>query len=131
MPSRAPREGLCRAVRHRVRAAVVDRERRRDPRPAVRRLRSVSPRRGAPTRDPTSSSGFEDFEPKIKINLTRSAKRSPRAASILERVGNMDADVAHAALTALHGVGPWTADIYLLFCLGHADAFPAGDLVMP
>jgi DNA-3-methyladenine glycosylase II len=48
----------------------------------------------------------------------------------LERVGNMDADAAHAALTALHGVGPWTADIYLLFCLGHADAFPAGDLAL-
>jgi DNA-3-methyladenine glycosylase II len=48
----------------------------------------------------------------------------------LTRVGNMDADVAHAALTALHGVGPWTADIYLLFCLGHADAFPAGDLAV-
>jgi DNA-3-methyladenine glycosylase II len=42
----------------------------------------------------------------------------------------MDADVAHAALTALHGIGPWTADIYLLFCLGHADAFPAGDLAV-
>ena len=48
----------------------------------------------------------------------------------LTAVGNMDADVAHAALTALHGVGPWTADIYLLFCLGHADAFPAGDLAV-
>ena len=33
-------------------------------------------------------------------------------------------------LTALHGVGPWTADIYLLFCLGHADAWPAGDLAL-
>ena len=30
----------------------------------------------------------------------------------------------------MHGVGPWTADIYLLFCLGHADAFPAGDLAV-
>jgi DNA-3-methyladenine glycosylase II len=48
----------------------------------------------------------------------------------LTKVGNMDADDAHAALTALHGVGPWTADIYLLFCLGHADAFPAGDLAV-
>jgi DNA-3-methyladenine glycosylase II len=48
----------------------------------------------------------------------------------LTAVGDMDADVAHAALTALHGVGPWTADIYLLFCLGHADAFPAGDLAL-
>ena len=42
----------------------------------------------------------------------------------------MEADAAHAALTALHGVGPWTADIYLLFCLGHADAWPAGDLAV-
>lgn len=48
----------------------------------------------------------------------------------LDRVGNMDADDAHAALVALHGIGPWTADIYLLFCLGHADAFPAGDLAV-
>jgi DNA-3-methyladenine glycosylase II len=48
----------------------------------------------------------------------------------LTKVGDMDADDAHAALTALHGVGPWTADIYLLFCLGHADAFPAGDLAV-
>ena len=48
----------------------------------------------------------------------------------LTAVGNMDADAAHATLTALHGVGPWTADIYLLFCLGHADAFPAGDLAV-
>jgi DNA-3-methyladenine glycosylase II len=48
----------------------------------------------------------------------------------LDAVGNMDADVAHEALVALHGVGPWTADIYLLFCLGHADAFPAGDLAV-
>jgi DNA-3-methyladenine glycosylase II len=48
----------------------------------------------------------------------------------LNAVGDMDADAAHAALTALHGIGPWTADIYLLFCLGHADAFPAGDLAV-
>jgi DNA-3-methyladenine glycosylase II len=48
----------------------------------------------------------------------------------LTAVGNMDADAAHVALTALHGVGPWSADIYLLFCLGHADAFPAGDLAV-
>ena len=42
----------------------------------------------------------------------------------------MEADEAHAALTALHGIGPWTADIYLLFCLGNADAWPAGDLAL-
>ena len=42
----------------------------------------------------------------------------------------MPADEAHAALIALHGIGPWTADVYLLACLGHADAWPAGDLAL-
>jgi DNA-3-methyladenine glycosylase II len=52
------------------------------------------------------------------------------AAIDLEALAGMEADEAHAALTALHGIGPWTADIYLLFCLGHADAWPAGDLAL-
>ncbi len=42
----------------------------------------------------------------------------------------LDAGEAHAALVAVKGVGPWTADIFLLFCLGHPDAFPAGDLAL-
>ncbi len=48
----------------------------------------------------------------------------------LDAVANSDADTAHQALIAMHGIGPWTADIYLLFCLGHADAWPAGDLAL-
>ena len=48
----------------------------------------------------------------------------------LEALASMPADDAHNALTALHGIGPWTADLYLLFCLGHADAWPAGDLAL-
>jgi len=48
----------------------------------------------------------------------------------LDAVAELDADEAHKVLTALHGVGPWTADIYLLFCLGHGDAWPAGDLAV-
>ena len=43
---------------------------------------------------------------------------------------HMPADQAHAALTVVRGIGPWTADVYLLFCLGHADAWPAGDLAL-
>ena len=42
----------------------------------------------------------------------------------------LDAEEAHAKLVAVKGVGPWTADIFLLFCLGHPDAFPAGDLAL-
>ena len=40
-----------------------------------------------------------------------------------------DAEVT-ARLTALKGVGRWTADLYLLSALGRADAFPAGDLAL-
>lgn len=36
----------------------------------------------------------------------------------------------HTRLTAIHGIGPWTADIYLLFSLGHGDGFAAGDLAI-
>ena len=48
----------------------------------------------------------------------------------LASLADIAADEAHAALTAVHGIGPWTADIYLLSCLGHADAWPAGDLAL-
>ena len=48
----------------------------------------------------------------------------------LARVAEAAADEAHDMLTALHGIGPWTADIYLLFCMGNADAWPAGDLAL-
>jgi DNA-3-methyladenine glycosylase II len=67
--------------------------------------------------------------PKIKA-IREIGKALAKGHIDLTAVGNMEADAAHAALTALHGVGPWTADIYLLFCLGHADAFPAGDLAV-
>jgi DNA-3-methyladenine glycosylase II len=40
-----------------------------------------------------------------------------------------DAEV-HTALTAVNGIGPWTADVYLMFCLGRADAWAAGDLAL-
>jgi DNA-3-methyladenine glycosylase II len=48
----------------------------------------------------------------------------------IERLHDMAADEAHERLTRVKGIGPWTADIYLLFCLGHPDAFPSGDLAL-
>jgi DNA-3-methyladenine glycosylase II len=36
----------------------------------------------------------------------------------------------HAALTEVVGIGPWTADIYIMFCLGRADAWAPGDLAL-
>jgi DNA-3-methyladenine glycosylase II len=58
------------------------------------------------------------------------AKAIDRGELDLPALADMPADEAHAALTAVHGIGPWTADVYLLFCLGHADTWPAGDLAL-
>ncbi|MDR3474853.1 MAG: DNA-3-methyladenine glycosylase 2 family protein [Devosia sp.] len=48
----------------------------------------------------------------------------------LAAVAAMPAEDAIAHLTAVKGVGPWTAEIYLLFDTGHPDIFPAGDLAL-
>ena len=48
----------------------------------------------------------------------------------LSRLGRLPPDKAHALMVKVKGIGPWTADLYLLFCLGQADAFPAGDLAL-
>jgi DNA-3-methyladenine glycosylase II len=67
--------------------------------------------------------------PKIKT-LKAIAKAVERRELDLVSLPALPADEAHGRLTAVHGIGPWTADIYLLFCLGHADAWPAGDLAL-
>jgi DNA-3-methyladenine glycosylase II len=66
-----------------------------------------------------------------KIKTLKSLAREIAAERLnLDVLANEDADAAHNTLTALHGIGPWTADVYLLFCLGHGDAWPAGDIAI-
>ena len=66
-----------------------------------------------------------------KIKTLKAIAAAIEAGAIdFEVLTDMPADEAHAILTAVHGIGPWTADIYLLSCLGHADAWPAGDLAL-
>ncbi|MEJ1159830.1 DNA-3-methyladenine glycosylase family protein [Prosthecomicrobium sp. N25] len=48
----------------------------------------------------------------------------------LDHVAGCSPEEAHAAMTRIHGVGPWTADIFLLFCAGHPDVWPGGDLAL-
>jgi DNA-3-methyladenine glycosylase II len=67
--------------------------------------------------------------PKIKA-LKEIARAVAGSKLPLAGLGDLPADEAHATLTAVHGIGPWTADIYLLSCLGHADAWPVGDLAL-
>jgi len=65
-----------------------------------------------------------------KMRTLRAVAEATTDGLDLAALGALDAGDAHAALVAVKGVGPWTADIFLLFCLGHPDAFPAGDLAL-
>ncbi|OCJ11078.1 DNA-3-methyladenine glycosidase [Rhizobium sp. AC27/96] len=37
---------------------------------------------------------------------------------------------ALSELMAIKGIGPWTAEVYMMFCCGHADVFPVGDVAL-
>jgi len=45
----------------------------------------------------------------------------------LERLSDEE---AIARLTAIKGVGKWTAETFLMFCEGRRDVFPAGDIAL-
>lgn len=69
--------------------------------------------------------------------LSRPKIRTLRAIALacvegldLKRLEAASDEDVHAALTQVSGIGPWTADIFLLFCLGRADAWAAGDLAL-
>lgn len=48
----------------------------------------------------------------------------------LEHMQTLSDDEAVAALTAIKGVGRWTAETYLMFCEGRLDVFPGGDVAL-
>jgi DNA-3-methyladenine glycosylase II len=48
----------------------------------------------------------------------------------LEALCLLDAEDAIGQLTVLPGIGPWTAQIYLLFSAGHPDIFPVKDVAL-
>ena len=65
-----------------------------------------------------------------KIRTLRAIAAAVRGGLDLDALAHLPAEEAHATLTQIHGVGQWTADIYLVFCLGHPDIFPVGDLAL-
>lgn len=48
----------------------------------------------------------------------------------LPRLARMDDHAARAALVGLRGIGPWTADVYLMMALRRPDCWPTGDLAL-
>ena len=66
-----------------------------------------------------------------KIKTLQAVAAAVEAGQIdFTKLGRAPDDEVRAALTALHGIGPWTSDIYLMFSLGRADTFAPGDLAL-
>jgi DNA-3-methyladenine glycosylase II len=71
------------------------------------------------------------------VGLSRPKIRTLRAVAAacadgldLDRLGTAPEEEIHAALTEVVGIGPWTADVYIMFCLGRADGWASGDLAL-
>ena len=90
--------------------------------------------------DPVTPAGLLNApdEALAALGLSGAKRRTLRGLAQAAQEGRIDLDALahrtpediHAALTALKGIGPWTADIYLMFSLRHADAFAPGDLAL-
>ncbi len=72
-----------------------------------------------------------------EAGLSRPKQRALLAAAHAVRDGldlasleRLSADEAISRLVAVPGIGPWTAEVYLLFAVGHADVFPSRDLAL-
>jgi DNA-3-methyladenine glycosylase II len=76
--------------------------------------------------------------PLVEAGLSRPKQAALLAAAQAVQTGMLDlhglCDIAPedamAQLTAVHGIGEWTAEVYLLFAAGHPDIFPAKDLAL-
>ncbi|TFF24797.1 DNA-3-methyladenine glycosylase 2 family protein [Jiella endophytica] len=87
--------------------------------------------------DPLAILATEDDVLKA-VGLSRPKQQTLRAIAQAVAEGRVDlprcetapADEAIAELVAVRGIGAWTAECYLLFCAGHRDVFPAGDLAL-
>jgi DNA-3-methyladenine glycosylase II len=47
-----------------------------------------------------------------------------------EMLADLDDEAVHERITAVRGLGDWSARMYLLFVLGRDDVFPVGDLAV-
>ena len=66
-----------------------------------------------------------------KATYVRGLARSiVRGELDVDAIGLLDDDAAHAELVKLRGIGPWSADIYLLMALGRRDVWPRHDLAL-
>lgn len=87
--------------------------------------------------DPVRYLGLEEAQVRA-VGFSAGKFRTLRVIAEAMVAGQLDfahletltAEAAVAYLTAHKGIGPWTAEVYLMFCAQHPDVFPAGDLAL-
>jgi DNA-3-methyladenine glycosylase II len=79
--------------------------------------------------DPDLAAGFGLSRAKAET-LNRVAEAVAAGTLDLHGLSRADTAEAMAALTGIRGIGPWTAEVYLMFCGGHPDVFPSGDVAL-
>ena len=68
---------------------------------------------------------------RAKTETLRGVARAVASGELdLSEICDAQGTVAIRELTAIKGVGRWTAEVYLLFCAGHPDIFPVGDVAL-
>jgi DNA-3-methyladenine glycosylase II len=65
-----------------------------------------------------------------KMRALRAAAAEVAGGLDLSTLSSLDAEEAIPTLCRIKGVGRWTAEVFLLFAVGHPDVFPAGDLAV-
>ncbi|RAI03859.1 DNA-3-methyladenine glycosidase [Acuticoccus sediminis] len=65
-----------------------------------------------------------------KAATFRAVAEAVAAGLDIDGLAERPAEEARAALEAIRGIGRWSADLYLMFCAGHPDIFPVGDLAV-
>ena len=70
----------------------------------------------------------------LSLGISRGKAKSFHACASsgidFAKLSKMEIEDMRKALLSIWGVGPWTADIYLLAVVGHTDAWPSGDVAL-
>ena len=66
-----------------------------------------------------------------KMRTLRALQEAAMAGNLdLDTLEEQSAEDAILSLCNIKGIGPWTAEVYLLFAAGHPDIFPAADVAL-
>lgn len=66
---------------------------------------------------------------KMKVAFIKDLARRVNDGSLdLKHLGSLDDEAVIGCLTAVKGIGRWTAEMFLIFSLGRDDVFSYGDL---